>query len=249
MRHLLLIILVLLPLSASAATIQLAAAASLRELATETAAEFEQLHPEHQVLVNTASSGTLARQIAAGAPADLFLSANPQWMDALVEQGFVAADAPRPWASNRLVLVGRGPLLAEVGEISGMSRLAIGKPESVPAGRYARKLLQKAGLFDGLVQGQQLVLAKDVRQALLYAEQGVVDAAIVYASDARLLRQATVLLTPPETLQPAITYQLAVTRKGAAKPAALALFELLSGPQGAELLEKYGLLPLLDTGA
>ena len=249
MRHLLLVILVLLPLSVSAATIQLAAAASLRELATETAAEFEQLHPEHRVLVNTASSGTLARQIAAGAPVDLFLSANPQWMDALVEQGFVAADAPRPWASNRLVVVGRGAPLADLAALTQLRRISIGSPTSVPAGRYACKLLQKAGLFDGLVQGQQLVLAKDVRQALLYAEQGVVDAAIVYASDARLLRQATVLLTPPETLQPAITYPLAVTRKGTAKPAALALFELLSGPEGAALLEKYGLLPLLDTGA
>jgi molybdate transport system substrate-binding protein len=249
MRQFLLILLLLLPFSASAETIQLAAAASLRELATEAAAEFEQLHPEHQVLVNSASSGTLARQIAAGAPADLFISANPQWLDYLVQQRLVAADAPVAWASNRLVLVGRGPLLAGLGEVRGMSRLAIGKPDSVPAGRYARQLLEQAGLYRDLERAQRLVLAKDVRQALLYAEQGVVDAAIVYASDARLLRQATVVLTPPETAQPSISYPLSVTRQGAAKPAALALFEMLRGPLGTELLDKYGLLPLLKTGA
>lgn len=130
-----------------------------------------------------------------------------------------------------------------------MSRLAIGKPDSVPAGRYARQLLEQAGLYRDLERAQRLVLAKDVRQALLYAEQGVVDAAIVYASDARLLRQATVVLTPPETAQPSISYPLSVTRQGAAKPAALALFEMLRGPLGTELLDKYGLLPLLKTGA
>jgi len=249
MRQFLLILLLLLPLSARAEAIHLAAAASLRELATEAAATFERLHPEHRVLVNSASSGTLARQIVAGAPADLFIAANPQWLDDLVAQELVAADAPVPWASNRLVLVGRGPLLAELGKVRGLSLLAIGTPDSVPAGRYARSLLEQAGLYRDLELGQRLVLTKDVRQALLYAEQGAVDAAIVYASDVRLLRKASVLLTPPDMLQPAITYPLALTRMGESKPAALALFKLLSGPQGAALLVKYGLLPLQNTGA
>jgi molybdate transport system substrate-binding protein len=249
MRHLFLIVLLLLPLNVRAETIHLAAAASLRELVTEAAELFQQRHPEHRVLVNTASSGTLARQIEAGAPADLFLAADPQWMDYLVTQGKVAAASSVSWASNQLVLIGRGPLLAELPEVAGMSRLAIGNPESVPAGLYARSLLQAAGLFDELQDGQKLVLAKDVRQALLYAEQGVVDGALVYASDARLLQQAKVLLVPGAALQPQIRYPLALTRQGSAKPAARALYQLLAGPEGAALLQKYGLIPLLETGA
>jgi len=247
MRYLLLILLLLVPLTARAEIIHLAAAASLRELVTEAAESFERQHPEHEVLVNTASSGTLARQIAAGAPADLFLSANPQWMDHLVAQGRIGADQPVFWASNRLVVVGRGEPLAGLDGLLTLERIAIGSPGSTPVGQYARGMLQAAGLYSGLEADRKLVLAKDVRQALLFAEQGAADAAIIYASDVRLLDKTQQLLTPAAMLQPEIRYPIAVTRQGQAKPAAVALFEMLTDPRGAALLTKYGLAPLLHT--
>jgi len=231
-------------LEAKADDIHLYAAGSLRELAAEAKMIFEQQHPEHRVLVNSASSGVLARQIVAGAPADLFLSANTAWMNELVKQEKVAADQPRPWAANRLVVVGRGDRLADIQGLRQFEKIAIGSPQSVPAGRYARTLLQSAGLYQELFDGHRLVMAKDVHQALLYAEQGVVDATIVYASDASRARQARILLAPADSLQPEILYPISLTRQGVQKPAARSLFELLTSPVGFRLIEAYGLTAL-----
>lgn len=236
-------------LEAKADDIHLYAAGSLRELAAEAKMIFEQQHPEHRVLVNSASSGVLARQIVAGAPADLFLSANTAWMNELVKQEKVAADQPRPWAANRLVVVGRGDRLADIQGLRPLEKIAIGSPQSVPAGRYARTLLQSAGLYRELFEGHRLVMAKDVHQALLYAEQGVVDATLVYASDARRARQARILLVPADVLQPEILYPISLTRQGIKNPAARRLFELLTSPVGLRLIETYGLTPLNSGGA
>lgn len=243
MRNLLLILILCVPGIASAAEVNVFTAASLREVVNEASVRFERQHPEHRVLVNAAASGILARQIESGAPADLFISANPQWMDYLVSVDRVAADGPSIWAANHLVVVGRGKVLTDVRELESFSRLAIASPESAPAGRYAQALLETAGLFRQLVDSQRLVLAKDVRQALLYAEQGVVDGAIVYASDARLAQKAKILLTPGADLQPEVRYPLALTDKGEASPAAQAFIALLVSAEGTRLLETYGLVP------
>ncbi len=238
------ILMLILPVTLHAEDIHLYAAGSLRELAAEAKLIFEQQHPEHRVLVNSASSGVLARQITAGAPADLFLSANRDWMNELLKQGKVAADQPQFWAANRLVVVGRGNKLADIQGLRQFEKIAIGSPQSVPAGRYARTLLQSAGLYQELFDGHRLVMAKDVHQALLYAEQGVVDATIVYASDARRARQARILLAPADALQPEILYPISLTRQGGQKPVARSLFELLTSPVGFRLIEAYGLTAL-----
>lgn len=244
MRFLLLMLILITPVASHAETIHLLAAGSLRELAVDVKAVFERQHPDQRVLVNSASSGVLARQVAAGAPADLFLSANSQWMDELVKQGKVAPDQPVPWLSNRLVVVGRGAALADLRALRTFDRLAIGSPQSVPAGRYARAMLQAAGLYVELEAGHRLVMVKDVHQALAYADQGVVDGAIVYASDARRARQSPVLLVPEEGVQPQIVYPIALTRQGQQKPAALDLHALLLSAEGARLAAAYGFSPV-----
>ena len=247
MRALLLTILLMFPGYALAAEIHLAAAASLRELVVAAASRFEEQNPSHHVLVNTSSSGTLARQIEAGAPADIFLSANPQWMDYLVDKGKVSPESPVPWAANRLVVVGRGKVLNSLSDLKNVSRLAIASPESAPAGRYARTLLKKEGIYNDLLQASRLVFAKDVRQALLYAEQGVVEAAIIYNSDARLLQNAQIILSPANDQQPDILYPAALTRSGEASPVVLAFYQSLTGADGKELIATFGLIPM--TGA
>lgn len=241
------IILLLFPGNGLAGEIHLAAAMSLRELAGDAARRFESQHPHHRVLINTASSGTLARQIVAGAPADIFLSANPQWMDHLAEQGKVTPGSPADWAANRLVVVGRGAPLRSLADLGAAGRLAIGSPESVPAGRYARTMLEAAGLYSELLEGTRLIFTKDVRQALLYAEQGVVESAIVYESDRRLLQKARIILVPAADQQPDIHYPIALTVSGEENPAAQELYRLLTGSVGTELIQTYGLTPL--TGA
>lgn len=248
MRYLLIILICLFPAVLHAADIRLLAAASLRELVNDAKVRFEQQYPEHRLLISTSSSGTLARQIEAGAPADLFLSANPQWMEYLVKRGKIAPEGQVYWADNRLVVVGRGPLLNDLQGLGAFSRLAIARPESAPAGRYAKAMLESVGLYDSLEENRRLVFTRDVRQGLLYAEQGVVDAAIVYASDARLLQEAKVLLVPDAARQPEIHYPIALTRTGEANPAAQMLFAQLTSEEGARLLTSYGLLPLLGSG-
>lgn len=238
-----------LPFSLCAAEVRVLAAASLKGVIAEAAAVFEERNPQQKIVISTASSGTLARQIAAGAPTDLFLSANPRWMSHLVEKGKVQEGTAVDWASNQLVVIGRGKALSSLDELAGLARIAIGSPESAPVGRYARDMLQKAGLYKDLEEGQRLVMAKDVWQALLYAEQGVVDAAILYASDSLLSKKATVVLVPDQHLQPKISYPIALTIKGEKKSAANDFFIFLQSAGGTKILKQYGFTPLLKTEA
>jgi molybdate transport system substrate-binding protein len=247
-RILLIFIILFAPTSLLANDIHLVAAASLREVAAEAKAVFEQRHPEHRILVNSASSGALARQIAAGAPADIFLSANPQWMEYLVQKQKVAADQPFNWVSNHLVVVGRGAGLQGMQDLALLGKLAIGSPESAPVGRYARGMLQRAQLYRKLENERRLVFAKDVNQALLYAEKGLVDAAIVYASDVRRAEQSMIRLVPENFFQPQIVYPIALTRHGQLNPAAAELFAFLISTAGAHLAADFGFFPLTRAG-
>jgi len=247
MRCLLLILLLFIPNVVSAMDVHVAAAASLREFMAAAAERFEERYPEHRVLVNAASSGTLARQIAEGAPADLFLSANPEWVDYLVKLGKVDADQVKFFAGNKLVVVGKGRALDTISELSGLQRLAIGNPGTTPVGRYAMQMLEQAGLKNEFETSGRLVFAKDVRQALLYAEQGAVSGAIVYASDVRLLKDAKVLLVPGANLQPEVRYPMTLTSAGQDNKAAGLLFAWLTSSAGGELLKNYGFMCLLGS--
>lgn len=241
------LLLVLLPLVtpvARAAEVRVLAAASLKQVIAEAARSFETRNPQHRVILSTASSGTLARQIAAGAPADLFLSANPKWMNHLVQKGKVAEGQPVDWASNRLVVVGRGKPLTSLENLKGFDRIAIGSPESTPVGRYARKMLETAGVLDELDSGNRLIMGKDVWQVLLYAEQGAVDAAVIYASDSQLCQKSRVILIPEAGLQPQIVYPIALTVTGQQKDAARDFIASLQQADVSSLLKRYDFQPL-----
>ena len=133
--------------------------------------------------LNLAGSGTLTRQITAGAGVDAVLLAHPAWMEHLVAAGRVAPDDQRDLLSNSLVVVGRGePIgLEALADGERFRRVALGDPASVPAGRYAEQALRAAGVWDAL-EGRRVTTA-DVRAALAYLVAGEVDAAVVYRSD------------------------------------------------------------------
>lgn len=156
------------------------AAASLKPALDQIAAGWK-------VTLSYGGSGTLARQVAAGAPADLVLLAATDWMDWLVGQGVLVGD-PVPVAGNRLVLVGAAGVgrieltAAAVSRALGSGRLAMGDPMSVPAGRYAQQALETLGLWSGL--SDRLLLTTDVRSALAYVARGDVPLGVVYGSDA-----------------------------------------------------------------
>lgn len=244
-RLILLSVFCTLPFSLNAAEVRVLAAASLKGVIAELATTFEERYSQHRVLISSASSGTLARQIAAGAPADLFLSANPSWMSHLVEKDKVATGQPVDWASNHLVVVGRGEQLSSLDDLKGFSRTAIGSPESAPVGRYARDMLQRAGLYDRLKKNRRFVLGKDVWQILLYAEQGAVNVSILYASDSLLCKKAKVLLVPDERWQPQIRYPITLTKTGREKTAAKDFFNYLLEAGSADILTRYGFRPLV----
>lgn len=135
------------------------------------------------VRLNLAGSGTLTRQVLDGAPADAVILSHPDWMTPLIDAGRVEAGDVVPLAGNALVVVGRGPAidLEQLAE-PRFGRIAIGDPDSVPAGLYAKQALITAGVWDAVET--KLVTTADVRAALRYAQAGDVEAAIIYATDA-----------------------------------------------------------------
>jgi len=236
-------LLLLTALPAGAETVRVAAAASLTEAFRALSAAYRAAHPQVEVQVNAASSGALARQLVAGAPADLFVSANPKWMTYLEEQGMVDAASRRVLAHNRLVFVGSVPgVAAGMDDLPGLTRIALGSPASVPAGRYAEQALIAAGVHPRLVAAGALVPAKDVRQALLYAERGEVDGAFVYRTDARLARAAQTLFEVPQALYPRIDYPAALTVSGADRAAARDFFDWLFGAEAQQTLQTFGFI-------
>ncbi len=239
--RLLLILLFLFPATLWAGELRLSVAGSMIDVIKEAGAAFSEKHPETRLLPNFASSGSLAKQLAAGAPADIYISANPKWMDFVVTQGIVPAATVTVLAYNRMVVVGRPGLpISTMNDLAGLKRIALGSPKSVPAGRYAQQALDKAGLYSSLKAENKLVMAKDVRQALLYADRGEVDVSFVYATDALLAGQAKILLEVPAELYPQVRYPMGLTVAGAGKEEALAFVEFLKGKVAKEIFVKHG---------
>ena len=226
---------------AQAAEVRISAAASMTDAINTICAAYKAEHPQVSFANNFAASGTLARQIAAGAPVDLFISANPKWMKYLEEQKIVPAANVQTFAFNTLVFVG-DPVhpVHSMKELATLGRIAIGSPKSVPAGQYAKQALTRAGLYDRLQQANKLVMAKDVRQALVYADRGEVDGAFVYRTDALLARHAAILFTVPQELYPQVRYPLALTATGTTNPAAKDFLAYLHEAKAGKILQKYG---------
>ena len=235
---LLLVLLSIVP--AQAADLHISAAASLRESVNELSDLFHKRNPGVKFRMNFGGSGALARQIEAGAPADLFLSANTAWVDYLMTKQLADPKSLAVFAYNQLVVAGRmTSTITSMQDLLQLDRIAIGSPKSVPAGEYAMQALKKAGIDQQVAR--RMVLAKDVREALLYADRGEVDAAFVYKSDALLLsKQARILYVVPATLHDRVTYPMVLTASGAKKPAAVAFTSFLASPEAKSIVKKHG---------
>ena len=238
-----------LAVQARAETVTVFAAASLTEVVGAVADAFT---AETGITVQTsfAGSSTLARQIEAGAPADLYLSADTVWMDHLAARGLIDPDSRRIAARNRLVVIvpagdaapatvpdltdGLGDLLGEDG------RLAVADPGHVPAGRYAEAALTAIGLWPAVAD--RLAPAPDVRAAVVLVARGEAPAGIVYATDALAVDAATVRWQIPDSAQPEIAYPVAIVA-GRTRPAAMAFLESLTDARGREVFDRFGFLP------
>ncbi len=239
-----LFLLVFSVLAAQAQTVHLSAAASMTDAFKEMIADFSRNHAEATFLSNFASSGSLAKQIEQGAPTDIFVSANPKWMQYLLEKQLIAPDTVRIFAYNQLVFVGikRSAELSMAG-LTGLDRIALGTPQSVPAGQYARQAMEHVGIYAPLQQARKLVMAKDVRQALIYADRGEVDGAFVYKTDALLAKNAEILFVVPEDHYDRVSYPIALTAKGGENYLAGAFYEYIQSLEATAILARYGFEP------
>ncbi len=230
----------LLAVPALAGEISLSVAASLRESVNELSDLFQKRNPGVSFKKNFGASGALAKQIEAGAPADLFFSANHEWIEYLIKKKLAEEKSAGVFAYNQLVVAGRPELkISSMQDLVKLNRIAIGSPKSVPAGEYAMAAFKKFGI-DKQVE-KKLVMAKDVRECLMYADRGEVDAAFVYKTDALLLsKQAKILYVVPENLHDRVTYPMALTVQGVKKPEAVSFIKFLGSPEAKTILKKHG---------
>ena len=220
------------------------AAASLKEALDEAARRFDADTGHRSVLAYGASSA-LARQIGHGAPADLFISADEEWMDYLAARKLIDSKSRVGLLSNRLVLIspaGSRIQLAiardfRLGEALGPDRLAMADPDHVPAGKYARAALEALGVWAG-VSGK-IARTENVRAALALVARGETPLGIVYRTDALAERRVRVVAEFPASSHLPIVYPAALT-SSSRSPAAPRLLAFLRSPAARAIWEKYG---------
>lgn len=220
------------------------AAASLKTALDEIAAEWE-AETGHEVTLSYAGSGQLARQIEAGAPADLFLSAAGDWMDAVEAAGLVVPGTRRDLLGNSLVLVahGAGAARVEIGPgldlpaLLGEGRLAMALVDAVPAGQYGKAALASLGLWEGVAP--RVAQAPSARAALALVSRGEAPYGIVYATDAGADRNVSVVATFPPESHPPIVYPVALLASSR-DAADRAFLDRLAGPAAAEVFARNG---------
>ncbi|MBC7207039.1 MAG: molybdate ABC transporter substrate-binding protein [Methyloversatilis sp.] len=230
--------------AAHADTLVVFAAASLTNALQDIGKTF-QTHSGHTVKFSFAASSALARQIEAGAQAQVFLSADEQWMDYLVERKLLAAGTRTDLLGNSLVLVTPIDSKASVtlkpgfdlAALLGDGRLATGDPAHVPVGKYAKDALTKLGAWQAAEP--RLVRADSVRAALVLVERGEVPAGIVYATDAAVSPKVRVAGVFPADTHAPITYPAAIVA-GQDTPAARAFMQWLRGNESTAVFTRYG---------
>ena len=230
----------------AAGEILISAATSLKGAFEDLGALFEG-NTGIRVRFNFGASGLLEKQIEAGAPVDIFVSASGKQLDDLRAKGQIFAETKRNLAENVLVLItsSRPPLkLRSFSDLAnpGIERLAIGNPKTVPAGQYAEESLRSLKLWDKLQP--RMILAENVRQVLDYVIRGEVSAGIVYASDV-LTAKGKVLIaaTAPAGSHTRIFYPIAIVKGTQSRKNSQRFIDFALGGAGQEILQKHGFLP------
>jgi molybdate transport system substrate-binding protein len=221
------------------------AAASLTNVLEELGATYSR-ETAQPVKFSFAASSALARQLEAGAKADVFLSADLEWMDYVQARGLIERRTRRDLLGNRLVLIApaSSPIALEIApgfplaEALGRGRLATGDPDYVPVGRYARSALTSLGVWSDVAD--RLVRADNVRTALAFVSRGEAPLGIVYATDAKVDPGVRVVSVFPDDTHLPITYPVAVT--AGAAPGATRFVEFLGNESSRTTFRKSGFI-------
>lgn len=236
------------PVAATAADALVFAATSLKDALDEQTGQFAST-TGHRAVTSYAASSTLAKQIENGAPADLFISADLEWMDYLAARRLIDSKSRANLLSNRLVLIAPAgsnvkldiapnfPLAARL----GTGRLAIADPGHVPAGKYARSALQSLGVWADVAG--RTAPAENVRAALMLVSRGEAPLGIVYRTDALADGKVRIVAEFPASTHPLIVYPAALTASGKS-PAGRALLDFLKSPAARAVWKKHGFVPV-----
>lgn len=229
-------------------TVVASVAASTVEAIEQLAEEFR-AQSDVSLKINPGPTNSLATQILAGAPADVFLSANREWADNVEEAGHVAARVDL--LSNRLVVVaprGNPAGIKKPEDLAGDSvkKLALAG-ENVPAGMYADQALAKLGLLESLIDGGRIARGADVRATLGYVEQGEAEAGIVYASDVRAAPGVEQVCELDAALHEEIVYVLVLLKHDSENPAARQFYHFLQLADASQVFTEFGFVPLVGS--
>jgi molybdate transport system substrate-binding protein len=224
------------------------AASSLTNVLGELAQSYEK-QSGIQVKLSFAASSVLARQIEAGGKADVFFSADQEWMDYLEERKLIDRASRKDLVGNRLVLIAPADSRIQLAIVPGFKlaealgdgRLATGDPDTVPVGRYARAALTKLGVWQTVAM--RMVRAENVRSALTYVARGEAPLGIVYATDAQIDQKVRVVATFPDSSHTPITYPAAAT--ASAVPDAAGLLAYLGSAEAAPVWKKFGFVEIV----
>lgn len=222
-------------------TVIILGAASTKDLLEEIAAAAQSsLGDSVEIEISTGPSHALAQQILSGAPADLYVSANRQWAEAIVDADL--ADESIDWLASSMVVVVPVNSQLQVNRLEDLAsddikRIAIAG-ENVPAGIYAQQALTYYGLWDRLSEAGKIIRGHDVRSALAYAQRGEVDAAIVYATDARLTDDVRVIAKLDPVSHASIIYPLVRVRPSSATSEQV--FRFFLGSEARKIARSYG---------
>ena len=230
--------------AAAAKDIVVFAAASLKNALDDAGAAYEK-ETGVKALVSYAASSTLAKQVESGAPADIFISADLDWMDYLQKRNLIKPERRLTLLGNRLVLIAPANSTAKIeiqpgfalAELLGNERLAMADPGAVPAGKYGKAALEKLGVWASV--SSKVAPAEDVRAALLLVSRGETPLGIVYATDAAADNGVRIVAAFPEDSHPPIVYPAAEVA-GGANPAAAALLDFLKSDRARPFFERQG---------
>ncbi|OMF11398.1 molybdate ABC transporter substrate-binding protein [Paenibacillus amylolyticus] len=221
----------------------ISAAASLTDAMKEIETNFETANPNIELNFNFGASGALQQQIEQGAPADIFVSAATKNMNALVDENLIASGDQKNLLQNSLVAIvpadGTNTVASETDLTSdSIKTVAIGIPESVPAGTYAKEALTNAKLWDELES--KLVQGKDVRQVLQYVETGNADAGFVYKTDALTSEQVKIAFEVDKNSYTPANYPVGIIEGTKHRTEAEQFYAYLQTPEVLDIFTKYG---------
>jgi molybdate transport system substrate-binding protein len=244
LRFLLLCGVALIAQPSMAANLRVSAASSLTDALHDIAKIYER-DAHDTLLFDFGASSTLARQIAEGAPSDVFFSADELKMDQLQQRGFIVKASRRSILSNTLVIIVPSDSNLKINSAADLadnaiSNIAVAEPQSVPAGIYAKEYLRAQRVWDRIKD--KIIPTENVRAALAAVESGNVQTGIVYRTDALISRAVRIAFEVPASEGPKISYPVAIVGDSKQKAAAQKFIDFLQSPPAQEVFRKYGFI-------